>query len=274
MSLLQSAVWDFLFYRPSRNWLLDPELQTEEIVLNTTDNKQLVCLFVRSQSPIKRGAIFLIHGRGGNAAKYAKYAKPLIQEGFDVFIAGLRGFGKSGGRPNHRNVVNDSLVALEQFLSLDEVKGGKKILWGLSLGGQVAIHLAAKLPGAFDALVVEGAVASFEDAVKDYYPGRTGQFFRWFISSPYTAAHDIRELKNLPKLIIHSREDDRISAKNAETLFANAQEPKFQLTIEGSHLYGLNKQNSVAYIDAFKKVVEFGNNGKERAVRSRSLTTI
>lgn len=263
MGVLRSTLWDFLFYRPSRYWLLDPELDTEEIVLKTHDNKKLVCLYIHTQVNIKRGVIFMLHGRGGNAATYARYAKPLVEEGFDVFITGLRGFGKSQGRPNHTNVVKDTVLALDYFLSLKDIKHHKKILWGLSLGGQTAIHLAGKYGNHFDALVTEGAVASFDHAVLDYYPGKVGSFFKWFTSAPYSAARDIETVENLPKLIIHSRDDQRILPRNADLIYNNAREPKFRLTIEGNHLHGLNKVNSERYIEAFKMIAAYRDKQKK-----------
>jgi pimeloyl-ACP methyl ester carboxylesterase len=255
MISVRSSVWDYFFYRPSRTWLFQPDEHSREITVRTKDDKQLVCLFVQTRQRQKIGSVFILHGRGGNASVYAPYLKPLAEGGFDLFIVDWRGYGKSTGHPHHLNVIEDSSEALNYFLSLETVQPYKKILFGLSIGGHVAIHLAKKFPGSFDALVTEGAIASFDMAVKDYYPGFWGWFFQWFISLPYSAREDIRATGSLPKLIIHSADDRKILFKHAELLYDNAPEPKTLLRIGGQHLCGMNPPQTTIYLDAIKKLI-------------------
>ncbi|HEY2721152.1 MAG TPA: alpha/beta fold hydrolase [Chitinophagaceae bacterium] len=250
MVLIKPNIFDSFFYRRDRTWNICPLHNTDEIALPATDGCKIVCLFVHSNTREKKGSIFLLHGRVGNASRYSYYVKPLVKEGFDIFIADWRGYGKSEGRANHLNVAEDSKLALMHFLSMKETRNSRKILWGLSIGGQVAIHLAKEFRGYFDALVTEGSISSFKQAARDYYH----KALQVFVKEPYSAAHDIKEIVDLPKLIIHSTEDNEISFQNAETLFRNAKEPKSLLKIKGNHLYGLNRKNAAAYIKEFKRV--------------------
>lgn len=258
MSLPHSALLDSFFYQPNRDWNICPDFLTDEVVLNAGKACKIVCLYVHTPSIKKAGSIFLLHGRGGNASRYSYYAKPLIKEGFDVFIVDWRGYGKSGGHPDHMNVLEDSRLALNYFLSRSDEKKPKKIIWGLSLGGQVAIRLAREFPDRFDALVTEGSVCSFEQAATDYYHKVFKIPVRLFGKKGYSAEKDIKKIDHLPKLIIHSTEDKEISFKNAEILFQNAKEPKSLLRIKGNHLYGLNRQNATSYIQAIKKISGIG----------------
>ena len=253
MPLLMPAVFNSFFYQPDRDWNICPDFFTEEITLTAPDGIKIVCLYIQSAAVKKSGAVFLLHGRAGNASRYSYYAKPLVREGFDVFIADWRGYGKSQGRPDHNNVAEDSKLALQYFFSRTGASQ-KKILWGLSLGGQVAIHLAKGFAGDFTALVTEGAISSFHRAAADYYHKALKIPFQLFVQKPYSAEHDIKETSRLPKLIIHSTEDKEISFKNAEILYQNASEPKVLLKIKGNHLYGLNRQNAPHYIREFKRM--------------------
>ena len=256
MISVRSSLWDYFFYRPGRTWLFQSDEYSREIIIRTKEDKQLVCLFIQTRQRQKIGSVFILHGRGGNASVYAPYLKPLTEEGFDLFIVDWRGYGKSTGHPGHRNVIEDSSAALDCFLGLETVQPYKKILMGLSIGGHVAIHLAKKFPGRFDALITEGAIASFDMAVRDYYPGFWGWFFRWFISLPYSAREDIRNTGSLPKLIIHSADDRRISFRHAQLLYDNAPAPKTLFRIAGPHLCGMNPPQTGIYMDAIKKLID------------------
>lgn len=64
-----------------------------------------------------------------------------------------RGYGLSDGTPSHANVLADSQVALDQLLAREDVRGKPLLLWGLSMGGQVAIELARRNPDRVAGLV-------------------------------------------------------------------------------------------------------------------------
>lgn len=55
-----------------------------------------------------------------------------------------RGYGMSEGKPNQRGLQLDAQAALDHLLSRDDVDGNKVVVFGRSLGGAVAIHLAAE----------------------------------------------------------------------------------------------------------------------------------
>jgi len=66
-----------------------------------------------------------------------------------------RGFGVSEGSPTQPGVCLDSQAALSFLLEQKEVDKNKIILFGHSLGGSVALHLAASNQGFFSAIVLE-----------------------------------------------------------------------------------------------------------------------
>jgi fermentation-respiration switch protein FrsA (DUF1100 family) len=55
-----------------------------------------------------------------------------------------RGYGMSEGRPNQRGLQLDAQASLDHLLGRDDVSSSSIVVFGRSLGGAVAIHLAAE----------------------------------------------------------------------------------------------------------------------------------
>ena len=73
----------------------------------------------------------------------------------NYFIVSYRGFGRSEGSPDMKGVMMDSQAALEWLLIKGEVNNDKIVLYGHSLGGAVALKLAASNPGKVSGLILE-----------------------------------------------------------------------------------------------------------------------
>jgi len=61
----------------------------------------------------------------------------------NVFIISYRGYGASSRRPTEKGIKIDSRAGLDYLLSHDDTKDQPIILYGQSLGGAVAVDLAA-----------------------------------------------------------------------------------------------------------------------------------
>jgi fermentation-respiration switch protein FrsA (DUF1100 family) len=102
------------------------------------------------------------------------------------------------------------------------------VLYGESLGGAVAIELASRFNA--KALITEDTFSSVKDMVKIIYP-----FMPAFIlGSRYDSISKIKDV-DIPKLIIHSVDDEIVPYRLGERLFEAAKEPKEFLKIRGSH---------------------------------------
>lgn len=58
-------------------------------------------------------------------------------------LCSYRGYGHSQGSPNQRGLQLDAQAALEHLLSRDDINTDAIVVYGRSLGGAVAMHLAA-----------------------------------------------------------------------------------------------------------------------------------
>ena len=239
-SSLVSAQMDDKFYFPSKTWKAVDSVVFEEVTL-PVDSVQVSGLFLKPAGKPKATVLFF-HGAGGNVTSYLFMTRPLVQAGYQVFMADFRGYGKSTGKPTHLNIAHDGQVMLDYLLQRKEVKGTKVILYGASIGTQVATRLARQNQSKVSALVLEGTVSSFTDLAADYSPEAQRAMIRQHLPSPYSAKEDIRSIEGMPKLFIHSKEDKEVPFHQGEAVYKEAQEPKAFFVVEGKHLEGMKWQ--------------------------------
>ena len=103
------------------------------------------------------------------------------------------------------------------------------MIFGRSLGGSVAAHLAARQRPL--GLIVESSFTSVPDVAQEIYPWLPA---RWLSRLRHATREYIREAP-CPVLIIHSRDDEIIPFHHGEGIFAAAPEPRTLLELRGSH---------------------------------------
>ncbi|MDD4183232.1 MAG: alpha/beta hydrolase, partial [Candidatus Omnitrophica bacterium] len=109
-----------------------------------------------------------------------------------------------------------------------KIKSSSIILYGESLGGAIALELATKAEAL--AVITEEAFSSMRDIARDIYPFLPS----FFVSDGFNSLSRIGKV-NIPKLIIHSKDDEMIPFGNAQRLYDKAKEPKMLAVINGSH---------------------------------------
>lgn len=249
----QESAQDLRFYFPVKK--VDPvEGPHQEVWLKTPEGLKLHSLLLEPAGEAK-ATLLCLHGAGGNASRYVKLARPLVDAGYRVFILDWRGFGLSEGKPGHRQVLEDSQLALDHVLAREDVKGAPVLLWGLSLGGQVAIELARRNEGRIAGLVTEGAATSFADLAADHTPQPMKALLHLVVKGPYEAKQSIAQLKRTPKLLIQSRDDKDVLFERGQDLFARAQEPKSFWEISGKHLDG-TQEHGEEYVRRLDALVQ------------------
>ncbi len=232
-----------LFYFPVKEVEGLEEFNYEEIPLQVEDTITVYAYFFKAATDSVKASIFFIHGSGGNVGRYAKMIKPLVESGFQVYTLDWRGFGKSNGRPLHTNVLDDTKKAFSDMLNRNEVDSTRIVVFGQSLGGQVAVRLTRDLENSVDALVLDGSIASFPTLAADFAPveflRRRAETNPDDFNQPYTALEDIKDIRNTPKLIIQSSDDRTVTPARGKALYANARDPKEFWQTEGEHIYTL-----------------------------------
>ena len=148
--------------------------------------------------------------------------------GLNVFIFDYRGYGRSEGKPSEQGIYLDAQGAYDYLQTRGDVKMDHIILYGASLGGAVVIDLAKERNASF--LVVESSFTNARDMARIHFPFVPALF----LSLKFDSIDKVREL-NIPKLFIHSPEDQVVPYGVGQKLFEAAREPKEFLKTHGGH---------------------------------------
>ena len=201
-------------------------LSYEDIYLDTDDGVRLNAWLIPAKD--SRFTLLFFHGNAGNISHRIEKSLVLNKLGLDVFIVDYRGYGRSSGRPSERGLYKDAQSVYNYLVSEKNVSPERIILYGESLGGAVAIDLASK--SNIKALITECAFSSTYDVAKTIYPFLP----RIFISSKFDSTSKIENI-HVPKLIIHSQNDEIIPFGQSVKLLEASSEPKRHLVLKGSH---------------------------------------
>ena len=214
--------------------------------------------------------IFYLHGSRWNLTGHLNRISQLRRFGFSVFAIDYRGFGKSDGDlPSEESVYEDARVGW-QWLVRHEPDASRRFIYGHSLGGAVAIELAAHLSGDAGAggLIVESSFTTLADIASALSYG-------WLpagllLSQKFDSIEKIRQIP-MPVLIVHGVGDRFVPSRFSEALFAAAPQPKKLLLVQnGSHNNSM-WVGDAEYRQALREV--FGPAGA-RTLQARSTTPV
>ena len=199
--------------------------------------------------PGAKYTVLMFHGNAGNLGDRIDKISYLNSIGFNLFIIDYRGYGASSGKPTVAGVYADAKAAYDYLITEENIPASKIIIFGVSLGGAVAVNLAAEVSG-YAGLILEGAFSSGRDMAKQIYP----YVPNWFFSNKLNSIDKIEKV-TAPKLFIHSRRDEIVPFYLAERLFNKAVSPKKLIEIDGGHGEGfiVSKER---YLKAISEFVE------------------
>ncbi len=172
--------------------------------------------------------ILYLHGNGWNIGDSAYNTARLRRMGFSILAIDYRGFGKSEGEfPSEAQVYQDAQVAWDHLKGL-EANPQRRFVYGLSLGGAVAIDLAVKNPD-IAGLIVEASFTSIHDMAKEVH-GYGLLPLDWILTQRFESLTKIGSIK-MPVLFIHGKADIVIPYSMSERLYAAAPQPKSMVLI-------------------------------------------
>lgn len=246
-----------LFYFPLKEMKIMDELNYSENILTVEDTLKIHTYEFKTNET-KIANIFFIHGAGGNVSTYKDLIKPLVENGFEVYALDWRGYGKSTGTPNYKGVMKDTQVAFKDFLNKTTTDSLKTIVYGMSLGGPIAIKITKDNQNKIDALILDGTVESAQSLAIDYAPidflkekaKKSPEKF----NQDYVGIRDIAQIENIPKLIIHSRIDKDVPFIRGKNVYDSAKEPKVFWETETEHIMTLKDLTDEAIIKIKEQV--------------------
>jgi len=236
-SIFSKAQMDDKFYQPSKEMKTLEFTNIENLSL-PVENDTITAVILKPESKSIKKTIIFFHGAAGNISTYQYITKPLVENGFQVVMVDLRGYGKSTGKPTHLNVASDGQKMFDYLMARQDVKNTKIYLYGASLGSQIATHLAKENQTKISGLIIDGGMLSFTDIAIHFSP-QYKEVIEKFLVSPYSAKEDVKALSNVPKLFIYSKGDSTVPFSQGELIYANAPEPKQFLEFSGEHIQAM-----------------------------------
>lgn len=250
-------------------WAPDfPRVSGEEVRFRSFDGTSLRGMLLRTVNRAGcKGTIVFCHEYGSDMFSCARYARPLVEAGFDVFTFDFRGHGQSskGGRyrplqwPSDKDMedVLGACAHVESMLA-GEGRPTEIGLFGISRGAGSAL-LAASTDPSVKAIVCDGAFntettlvalmkrwASIFARIKLVYQNHSDTFWRsmlWIIlrlSQPkmgcryLSVRRALREMKPRPILFIHGEKDSYIRVEQTQILYDAAPTPKYLWIVPGA----------------------------------------
>lgn len=246
--------------KPLDAWPDQYGLPYENVCFMTEDKVQLKGWFI--PGPEESGkTVILMHDWGMNRADILKTTCFLRDLGFNLFYFDFRALGESGGKTSSIGYLEmKDIAAAVRFLKDTRPQFCEKIgLYGLSLGGMVAICEAARNPE-ICCVAAEGAYYSFRRVAArwawvynrvPYFPlvPVILHYIRKYVGvnlERYSPKYNISKIAPRPVFIIHGRYDNLIPAAQAKMLYKKAGNPKEIWLVPGA------KHNKCADVGGFE----------------------
>lgn len=230
---------------PEGNWR-PAEGVFEDCWFETVDGLRLHGWLLEHPDP--RAVVLHVHGNAGNVTHRASLAAILRERiGASVLLFDYRGYGRSEGVPTIEGLIRDARAARDFCAERAKVSPRDVVLMGESLGGGVAVQLAAE-DGA-RTLILQNTFLSLRDVAKAHYPAALVNIV---VADRLDSGSNIGKYRG-PLVQCHGDADRVIPFAQAESLFAAANDPKTFVRVEGGDH---NDPPSEAFLQAILALIE------------------
>lgn len=147
-------------------------------------------------------------------------------------------------------MYQDALAAYDYLIGARRVTPERLLLFGRSLGGAVAGHVASKKPAA--GLILESVFPSVAAVARAHYFGLPVD---WLLGAEFNLTDRLAGL-SLPVLVIHGDRDDIIPIELGKQVFAAARAPKTFYLVPGADHNNLYVVGGRAYFQRLRQFAE------------------
>ncbi len=156
------------------------------------------------------GLVLYFHGNSRSIKGWAKCARDFYRYGYDVVLVDYRGFGKSTGKRNEADMLNDMQVVYKTLAK--KMPEDHIIVYGRSIGSGFACKIASDNSPRF--LILDAPYFSFLKVVKRFIP---------LLTTQWVLRYHLRTDKWILKVrchtyILHGTNDWLIPIKHSESL--------------------------------------------------------
>eukprot|EP00921_Rhytidocystis_pertsovi_P000850 GHVQ01001454.1.p1 GENE.GHVQ01001454.1~~GHVQ01001454.1.p1 ORF type:complete len:357 (-),score=59.40 GHVQ01001454.1:1905-2975(-) len=154
----------------------EQEMEYEDVTIMTDDGVKLHAWFIHQSGALQRAAptVIFFQGNAGNMGfriPNFHYLYDIVR--VNILAVSYRGYGWSTGFPTEQGLYTDAEAALFHLYTRNDIDQSKVFVFGRSIGGAVAIDLAAKRSPMLRGIIVENTFTNLHDMGEWVFP-----FFR------------------------------------------------------------------------------------------------
>lgn len=187
----------------------------------TTEDKLMLKAYLVPPKDKNAPILLVFHGNGMQAAWMAGQFQSTIAQGAGVLLAEYRGYVGNPGFPHESGFYKDADAYFAYIKT--NYPDNPLVIYGQSLGSGVAVDLASRNAGKFDALVLEVPFDSMVNLVGELYP--YVPLREKLLHDKYHSDLKIVSIKE-PKLFLLAGRDEIVSVESGKLLYDLASEPK------------------------------------------------
>jgi uncharacterized protein len=202
--------------------------------------------------------VLFCHGNSGNISHRDYVVKLMNTQHLNLLIFDYSGYGHSKGTPSKEQLLKDGEIAYS-YLST-KTDPTNIIVWGESIGGFVAIHIASEFE--CRRLILLSAFSSLVEVLQDHEYYRYIPFVRMTVGV-FDNKEKLSRVK-APIAIIHSHQDKLIPFKSAERLLKVKEDSKL-FEISGGH------SSPEISIEILRELMHFCDISQKRVSKSEPI---
>lgn len=144
------------------------KIDYEDVTIETHDGEKLTGYLMYQKSD---KTILMLNPNAGNIGHSLPLAEMFYKKmGYNVVTYSYRGYGHSTGIANEKGLKIDAQEVIKWMNKDERINKTKVILYGRSLGGAVAFHIASSNDELIEALIVENTFLSIPKVVPNVLP--------------------------------------------------------------------------------------------------------
>lgn len=211
LSVLAYFLQEKFIFKPEKlkqDFVYKYDAPFEELFFDVEPGVRINGLHFKVDKPL--GLVLYFHGNSRSIKGWAKYARDFYRYQYDVVLVDYRGFGKSTGKRNEKDMLKDMQFVYDTLTQ--QYQENHMLVYGRSMGSGFAAKLASDNKPRY--LILDAPYFSFKKVVERFLP---------ILPVRLVLRYHLRTDKWIPKVnchtyILHGTKDWLIPIANSEKL--------------------------------------------------------
>lgn len=255
----------YMYFPPKRQkyYQITKDNWESKKFVSEKDRVKLSFYLIKNSSKI---TIIYFHGNGSDVlVDYPFIENISTMLNYNVIYMDYRGYGNSGGYPNQKNIVRDTIQFLKEIAKNKYFPNSKYFILGSSLGGAVVFHVLHEIMNNENivGVIIQNTFTSTIDMIKHKLPLCSSELMKFFIVEKWENVNMIKNFNDriqnnniiIPLLFLSSSHDKMVPQKMMQDLYS-----KYNGKNKGIVFFDGDGHNSIFKNELyFKTIREFVN---------------